>query len=128
MRFNRRTFIQSAVAGLLLPLVEPARDAVAGVWQKTGASLVMAPTDRARLMLPVSVSGSYEMEFRFVRLPPAAPSAAGALNEVTFILPVGSSQVGCFLSMGGGESSGLGLLNRKWPDANSSTVLAGLTA
>jgi len=109
----------------VLALVDPAKDTLAGKWQRTGAGLAMAPSDSARLMLPVSVSGSYEMEFRFARLTPAKRPAAGALNEVTFILPVGSSQVGCFLSIAGGESSGLGNINGKPPKENETTVRPG---
>jgi len=109
----------------LLPFVDPAKDAVAGQWQKSSAGLAVAPGNCARAMLPVSVTGSYELECRFIRLPPDESSAAGAYNEVTFILPVGSSCVGCYLSMGGGGASALGPINGKSPSSNETTVRPG---
>ena len=109
----------------LLSLVDPEKDAVAGKWQGTADGLAVGPGDKVRLALPVSVKGSYELEIRFTRLPPDAPSAGGANNEVSFVLPVGTTQVGCFLSMRGGEDSGLGFIGGSGPHQNETTIRPG---
>ena len=110
----------------LLPLVRPTEEVVSGQWEKTSTGgLAVAPGNCARAMLPISVKGSYELEWRFIRLPSDEPPAAGAGNEVSFVLPVGSSCVGCYLSMGGGAASALGPINGESARSNETTVRPG---
>lgn len=83
----------------LLPQVDVKRDAVLGRWERKGEAVGVTTlpqnleNGRLRLMLPVIVQGSYELEYEFTR------DAQSALTTV--ILPVGSQ--GCDLLLGFSE-------------------------
>ena len=64
----------------MLKFVNCQRDRVAGLWSRDGAEITMTSGEHALLMLPIRVSGSYELEVDFTR-------AAGS-GAVVFILPV----------------------------------------
>ncbi|MEZ6087398.1 MAG: cyclic nucleotide-binding protein [Pirellulaceae bacterium] len=51
----------------LIPHVDPTTLAVAGEWTKTGRSLSVAAANGARLALPMSVKGEYDLRISFTR-------------------------------------------------------------
>lgn len=51
----------------LLPAIDSTDHAVAGVWRKTGKSLTVAPSNGARIMLPVAPAGEYDLRISFTR-------------------------------------------------------------
>jgi len=88
----------------LLALVDPAKDAASGTWQREGRSLVLAVSSGvARITLPVVPAGDYEIEVLFNR---AAGDDALAVH-----VPTGSSRVLALLSAGRGKAHGLAYVN-----------------
>jgi putative intracellular protease/amidase len=51
----------------VLSAIDPAKDAVAGQWRKTGDSLTVSAAAGARLALPVAPRGEYDLRIRFTR-------------------------------------------------------------
>jgi hypothetical protein len=81
----------------LLAMIDPARDAVKGAWERRGSSVEQTSTDEhARLMIPAVVSGGYELQVTFVR--------ASGNEHVVFMLPVGSRQVELSLGTASGKA------------------------
>ena len=72
MRFNRRTFIQSAVAGLLLPLVEPIIEPERRIW---ALGVIPEPA-------PDPVIYSYTWTWDARHLPPSAFTIGPPPDEV----------------------------------------------
>ncbi len=102
----------------LVPRVDPAKDAVNGTWERQGDSLANTGGGDARtLMLPVEVTGSYELEVRFAR-------TAGR-DSVDVILPVGSAQPLLVLSGILGVAHGLEFINGKNCADNETSVKPG---
>ena len=102
----------------LLPLVDPATDAVKGDWQRQGSALaVIKPTAWARIVIPVAPGGSYELQVKFVR------TSGGDFAAV--ILPVGSARVALNLSGWRGAASGIDLINGKRAKDNEAAVKPG---
>lgn len=52
----------------VLRVVDPSWDAVSGRWYYRGTDLTAGPEPFSRLMLPVELQGSYDLEFEFTRL------------------------------------------------------------
>ncbi|MCA9038257.1 MAG: protein kinase, partial [Planctomycetaceae bacterium] len=52
----------------LMPLIDPARDSVAGRWQKSGTELTVDSTVGARLAIPTELPAEYDFEIEFTRL------------------------------------------------------------
>jgi len=103
----------------LLPLVDPAQDAVAGTWQRRGSAIVV-PTAKpnGRITVPVLPQGNYELQGRFVRT--AGNTGFG------IILPVGSSSVSLQFSGGsGGAAHGLSRVNRQSETRNETGFRPG---
>ncbi len=84
----------------LVPLVDPAKDALSGTWTVEGKRLVLSASAAARLMFPIAPDGSYEFEVRYARV-----SGDGSM---VVMLPVGSHLVGLFVSALRGQSHDLG--------------------
>ena len=102
----------------LLALVDPVKDAVAGKWQRRGATVVVAqPAKPAKLAVPVVPQGDYELEVRFIRLTDASAVAA--------IVPVGSAAVSVVFGAKGEKWHGLEFVEGKGTDANSTARPAG---
>ncbi|MBM4017880.1 MAG: hypothetical protein FJ288_06045 [Planctomycetes bacterium] len=99
----------------LLALVDPAKDALAGQWERQGTALAIAggEPDR-RLAVPLAVAGSYELDARLMR-------TAGD-NAVMIALPVGAASVGLCFSVRASAASGLTRINGRGGDANETTV------
>ncbi|MBE3098904.1 MAG: ThuA domain-containing protein [Planctomycetes bacterium] len=69
----------------LLKLVDLEKNVVNGTWQRQGAALgPTAPALGVRVMVPLPISGSYELQARVVRL--------SGNGQATFILPLKSAQ------------------------------------
>ncbi len=66
----------------LLETVNPARDVIRGLWRRQGMTIATAAPGSA-LMLPVAVSGDYELEFQFSLI-------NGPPEGLSITLPVGS--------------------------------------
>jgi hypothetical protein len=86
----------------LLRMIDPTRDTVSGVSQRTDAGLAIASTAKSsfgKVQILAIPTGSYELEARFAR------TQGG--SDVGFILPVGGTSV--FLNFGGFTNSLSGL-------------------
>lgn len=95
----------------LLRLIDPAQDAVQGPWQHQPHGLLIGEReDMNRIMAPVTINGSYEMEMKFVRT--ANDQALG------IVLPVGPAAVALALSRNRGEVHGLDMLFKGGPAKN----------
>ena len=102
----------------LLPLVDPAKDAVKGNWKRQGSALaIISPTEDGRITMPVVPEGSYELQVKFVR--------TSSDRDVIVILPVGSARVVLALSHAHGRESGLKMINGKGPQDNKTAVRPG---
>ena len=81
----------------LLPLVDSAEHAVKGTWERRdGALAPKRPTGGARVMVPVALKGSYEIEATVVRL--------AREGQATFILPLASTNVEAVFGHAGGKA------------------------
>jgi len=102
----------------LLPLVDLAKDGVAGEWKRQGSALaIISRTTHGRIIIPVAPEGSYELQVKFVR--------TSGDGEVAVILPVRSARVAVLLSVRQGAVSGLSQINGKGVDANETTIRPG---
>jgi hypothetical protein len=102
----------------LLALVDVAKDAVKGDWQRQPTGLqVAAKGGPMLLVLPVQPCGSYELEARFVR--------TDGKGTVIAILPAGSKCVALSMSWSKGQASALELINGKGPKDNETAVKPG---
>jgi hypothetical protein len=102
----------------LLALVDVAKDAVKGDWQRQAAALqVAAKGGPMMLVLPVQPCGSYELDARFVR--------TNGKGTVIAVLPAGSRCVALSMSWNKGQASALELINGKGPKDNETCVKPG---
>ncbi len=99
----------------LLELVNIERDRVSGTWTKEGNSLAVA--NGGKLMLPVLVEGSYQLEVEFTRV--------RGDSDVNIILPVGSRQCMMMFSGWSGTASGLEMIDGSRASSNPTTVKPG---
>ena len=79
----------------LLPLLDPAKDGVAGNWSKPDKTVRVTAAGSARAELPVSLDGSYELVLRFVRME--------GQNAVMTYLPAGAYRCVLLLSVFGAK-------------------------
>lgn len=93
--------------------IEPAADSVSGNWEKKGAEVRVAASPNARLRLPVSIEGNYDLQFGFTR--------TGGNDAVAVVLPVGATSCVAVFSGGGGKYSGFEMLAKKPASNNPST-------
>jgi hypothetical protein len=100
----------------LLKLIDPEKDAVKGQWQRTAAGLTVAPGNEARLAIPLSTSGTYELEYKAVRV--------SGLQAGHTMLPVASTSVLLVINGWEGARSGLCNIDGKEPDKNGTAVPA----
>ena len=87
----------------LLKYVRLDRDRVVGEWVHDGNTLSVKPGYTSRIMAPVTVQGSYDVELRFVR--------RSGNDAVMVHLPVGSSACCFMLSGWGGAADGIDSIN-----------------
>jgi len=109
----------------LLRTMDLNRDCVFGEWRREGTALSVAAKDwftggtgsGARIMLPVSIDGSYDLEIEFTR-----ESGSDAAH---IIFPVGSSA--CMLALGSFQDTiiGLGLVDGRDTGDNATTIRPG---
>ncbi|KPJ74918.1 MAG: hypothetical protein AMS14_04570 [Planctomycetes bacterium DG_20] len=101
----------------LMPLVDPARDAVKGTWSRQGSALaITGPAGFGRLMFPVAPMGDYEFEVRFVR------TAKGPFGGVAFVFPVADGAGTLVLGVAGSKASGLEMIRGQSALSNETTV------
>ncbi|MFO8014023.1 MAG: hypothetical protein R6X20_12050 [Phycisphaerae bacterium] len=99
----------------LLPHISLDRDRVSGDWETTDSALTKTRPEKAsKLMLPVILSGSYELAFTFIR-----KSGSGSVDV---ILPVGDR--GVLYSLGGWKNTlhCFQEIDGKGGDANPTTI------
>jgi len=87
----------------VLRLVDTTKNVVKGKWSRTGRSVVVEPGDAARLVIPVAVEGSYDLEVEFTRTSGEA--------DVATLLSIGSQQFMVALSAFVGTASALDRLD-----------------
>jgi len=101
----------------LLPLVDVAKDAIQGKWERAEGGLAGEGGDAPNLIrLPIDISGNYELQLTFVR-------KWGQSAQVA--LPVGASAVRLILGGWENQVSGLSLVNGHEPDNNPTKVRPG---
>ena len=102
----------------VLAMADPKRDTVQGTCQRQGSSmLLVSQKEMARLMIPLTPKGDYELRIRFVR------TTGG--DTIGFTLPVGPTSVGLLFSFWWGEACGLGCIKGQDPRNNASGVKPG---
>jgi len=69
----------------LLPLVDPAQDAVYGKWERQKGLLIGYPAKMGRIAVPAVIEGSYRLSVTFAR--------TKGNGDAMFVLPVGKSGV-----------------------------------
>jgi hypothetical protein len=106
-----------ATAVDLLKVADPARDTVAGQWQRGAGGLSVASSKAARLHFPITAEGDYNLRVGFWR---------AAEGPVVVGLPVGKTGVCLVLGLEG--KSGLSRVNRRDATNNETTVPAGRLA
>ncbi|MBM4017930.1 MAG: DUF1080 domain-containing protein, partial [Planctomycetes bacterium] len=82
----------------LLPLIDPAKDAMQGAWTRQEAALTGSGKPQSRLALPVMPEGDYQLQVKFQMV---------SGSQVAVMLPVGATCVHLVLGGGGGTVSGL---------------------
>jgi hypothetical protein len=98
----------------VLSYVDPPADAVAGQWWRDGDAIHNDPSSRCRLMLPIFVDGSYEIETDFTR--------DRGNDLAALILPIKNRQVLLGASGGGGGIGGFWWVDRKGAPDNATAV------
>ena len=105
----------------LLARVDPKKDAVQGTWMSSGGIGARSPASHARLMIPVTLTGEYDLEVRCVR--PEGNDAFGVL------LPVGSSSA--YVQFAGPKGpchiNGIKETSRKSPITNDQEFAAAIS-
>lgn len=90
----------------LLPLVDLGIDAIAGIWERRGVSLVTPSSPFARLQLPYLPPSEYDLRLTVER--------KGGDNSLNIGLSAGDRQFSMIVDGGkGGEFGGLDLVDRK---------------
>jgi len=87
----------------LTPWIDLERGVVEGSWKRDSSGVLAEPGDNARIMLPVSIEGSYDLEVEFTR--------RQGNDAVALLLPIGSAQCAVVLSAAGGKAHGLALVD-----------------
>ena len=102
----------------LLKLIDPERDAVVGKWHRTLAGLsTSGPADCSHIEVPLSATGSFELEVRFVRISGRA---------VAVFFPVGAGHSSFHMSGGmGRDVGGIECINGLGVDHNETRVSPG---
>jgi hypothetical protein len=102
------------------PMLDLAKDVPSGEWKREGGTLSVASQSRTRLVIPVVLPESYELQMSFSR--------ASGQDNLGMILPVGGSK--CLLSLGHnkGAASGLAFINGKDYADNEAAVRPGTLA
>lgn len=89
----------------LLKLVDPDKHAINGPWRREGNDLIAEPGVDTRIMVPVAVNGSYELNWEFTRL-----TGSGHLG---LSIPTGLGKCFLVLSHGGNGMNSIQEINGK---------------
>jgi len=98
----------------LVPLVNPARDAIAGAWRLQGGKLLSDRSKNARLEFPYQPPEEYDVRLTFSRL--------GGEDEVALILSKAGRSFAYVMGGKGGTLFGLQSVGDRPYDKNSTTV------
>ena len=102
----------------LLPLADPAKDAVKGKWTRQADALaILSPTAAGCIAVPIAPQGSYELQVKFVR--------TSGDDLIAVFLPVGAARVTLVMSHGHGRRSGLTRINGKGVEDNQTAATPG---
>ncbi len=116
--WNAARLVKSGKLANVLELADPRRDAFRGTWARDDTTIRSSIEDRALLMIPIEIGGSYEVSVTFTR------DQGGDI--VAIVLPVVETQCTCFLGADG-HAAGLGLIDRKSIGENGTQRSIGLT-
>ncbi len=97
----------------LLKYVRPDRDRVKGEWAHDGNTLSVKSGRASRIMVPVTIQGSYDLELSFVR--------RSGNDSILVLLPAGSSACDFMLSGWRGGADGIEIINGKEANNNATT-------
>ena len=102
-----------------MPLIDPDRHTVMGKWEVKNGTLVSEEMRGkwARIMIPMTPEGAYELEVAFVR--------TRGNDSVNVHLPMGTTACCLALSWGRGECAGLDRVKDKSPKDNETAVRPG---
>jgi hypothetical protein len=99
----------------LLKLIDPARDAVVGVWKLDGGALVSPANGKwTRLQVPYSPPPAYQWTTVVERIV--------GKDSVSLGMVVGTSQPQVFLDGWNNQKCGIAMLDGRWGDQNETTV------
>lgn len=116
-------FIDAELAKLarwvnLLPLVDPSRHTLSGIWKAGGGKIGTDTGSVASIVVPVRPTGSYELQVGFKR--------TDGDNTIIVNLPAGRHAVALLVSRMHGECAGLGLIDKINAGSNSTKVKTGV--
>lgn len=94
----------------VLKYIDVNKHAVNGEWKRDGTDLVTTPAEHSRIMIPVVVDGSYDLEVQFTR-------NAGD-DWVSVIFPIGQQLCNAFFSGLHGKVSGLETVDGRTGDSD----------
>jgi serine/threonine protein kinase len=100
----------------LLAMVKLPDHAVLGKWQRQGSAIACEPAFNARLMVPVAVTGSYQLKMSFTR--------RSNTESVGVILPVGETTCALLIDCWAGTITGLDTVDGQRPDRHLGTSSA----
>lgn len=99
----------------VLPLADPAKHAVAGRWSRDGDKIKVEPDNQSRIVIPVAIAGSYDLEVELNR-----HQGAGDLHTT---IPVGPSS--CNVMVGqNGQLGGLDSVDGRRPFDDKNPFIA----
>ena len=104
----------------LLPLVDPRKHTLAGIWKAAGGQLGTDTENVSGIAIPVRPTGNYEIEIGFKRM--------DGNNGTVLNLPVGDNAVALVLSGQSGDVTGLGLINDVGVHQNPTLTKIGVLA
>lgn len=100
----------------ILPALDVKSATVSGTWARKEKELIVTG-NKARLMLPGKISGSYTITVEFTR--------TSGEDSIGVVLPVGPGQCLLNLSAFDGEAHGIGLIDGKLARDNETTIKPG---
>jgi hypothetical protein len=102
------------------PMLDLVKDIPQGAWKLEGGTLSITSQSRGRIVIPVMLPESYELQMSFTR--------ASGQEHLGIILPAGGSRCMVSLSHNGGAASGLAIINGKAIADNETAVRPGTLA
>lgn len=98
----------------LMPLIDPARDTVQGVWKKDAGELRSDAAQNARIHVPYDPPEEYDLHTVFTR--------TGGRADVFNVLSQGPHSFYFVLAGGTGTGGGFGAIDGRWPGDNLTAI------